>query len=87
VPAAGAVPPYSLAGFLDSPEGPGPRFYKRKPPLQVLLLALQRKTPFRPCGYRATIPRLAKSLPAFEVKWTTSGVPGILEEVAGKEPS
>jgi len=62
-PPLAPCPPIPLAGFLDSPEGPGPRFYKQKPPLQVLLLALQRKTPFRPCGYRATIHRLAKSLP------------------------
>ena len=54
--------PYPLADFIDSPEGPEPRLYKREPPWRALLLALQRKTPFRFCGYRATIPRLAKSL-------------------------
>ena len=61
-PPLAPCPPIPLAGFIHPPGGPEPRFYRRKPPLQVLLLALQRKTPFRPCGYRATIRRPAKSL-------------------------
>ena len=48
-----------------------------------LLIGTASRTPRMPRA--RTAPRSVR--PAFEVRWTTSGDAGILEEVADKEPS
>ena len=61
-PPLAPCPPIPLVGFINPLGGPEPRSYERKPPLQAFSLAFQRKTAFPPCGYRATVHHLAKSL-------------------------